>query len=200
MLLVESVGAQALLLAVDRLESVPWESLSTWKGRLLLVTTEHNDEFEIKREDTHVFDGLHATLSRMDRSNLGLLLAASQGLLNEKHSVVCVTGPDGRRLDSITITKPEVHFRAMLSEKNRRGLDIVRPAVVLRDRRRRARGSSGRDDVRRGRRSQRAATRSTVSSQSVPRLLEESSQCSRSKLGRDDERVRADRRRVHRAG
>ena len=130
--LVESVGAQALLLAVDKLESVPWELLATWKGRLLLVTTEHSEEFEIKREDTHVFDGLHATLSRMDRSNLGLLLAASQGLLNEKHSVVCVTGPDGRRLDSITITKPEAHFRAMLSEKNKRGMDIVRPAVVLR--------------------------------------------------------------------
>ncbi|MCX7393630.1 MAG: diadenylate cyclase [Planctomycetales bacterium] len=132
MQLVESVGAQALLLAVDRLESVPWESLSNWKGRLLLVTTEHSEEFEIKREDTHTFNGLHATLSRMDRSNLGLLLAASQGLLNEKHSVVCVTGPDGRRLDSITITKPEAHFRAMLSEKNRRGVDVVRPAVVLR--------------------------------------------------------------------
>lgn len=132
MQLVESVGAQALLLAVDRLEGVPWELLSNWKGRLLLVTTEHSEDFEIEREDTHVFDGLHATLSRLDRSNLGLLLAASQGLLNEKHSVVCVTGADGRRLDSISITKPEPHFRAMLSEKNRRGVDVVRPAVMLR--------------------------------------------------------------------
>ena len=130
--LVEAIGAQALLLAVDRLEGVPWELLSSWKGRLLLVTTEHSEDFEIEREDTHVFDGLHATLSRLDRSNLGLLLAASQGLLNEKHSVVCVTGADGRRLDSISITKPESHFRAMLSEKNRRGVDVVRPAVMLR--------------------------------------------------------------------
>lgn len=130
--LVEAVGAQALLLAVDRLEGVPWELLANWKGRLLLVTTEHSEDFEIERDDTHVFDGLHATLSRLDRSNLGLLLAASQGLLNEKHSVVCVTGADGRRLDSISITKPESHFRAMLSEKNRRGLDVVRPAVMLR--------------------------------------------------------------------
>lgn len=132
MQLVEAVGAQALLLAVDRLESVPWELLTNWSGRLLLVTTEHSEDFEIEREDTHVFDGLHATLSRLDRSNLGLLLAASQGLLTEKYSVVCVTGADGRRLDSITITKPEAHFRAMLSEKNRRGVDVVRPAVVLR--------------------------------------------------------------------
>ena len=46
--------------------------------------------------------------------------------------MICVTGPDGRRLDSITVTKPEAHFRAMLSEKNRRGIDIVRPAVMLR--------------------------------------------------------------------
>jgi DNA integrity scanning protein DisA with diadenylate cyclase activity len=68
----------------------------------------------------------------MDRANLGLLLAASSGLLTEKHSVVCVTGSDGRRLDSITITKPEAHFRAMLSEKNRKGIDVVRPAVLLR--------------------------------------------------------------------
>jgi diadenylate cyclase len=132
MQLVEAVGAQALLLAVDRLEGVPWELLSNWSGRLLLVTTEHSEDFEIDREDTHVFDGLHATLSRLDRSNLGLLLAASQGLLTEKYSVVCVTGADGRRLDSITIAKPEAHFRAMLSEKNRRGVDVVRPAVMLR--------------------------------------------------------------------
>jgi DNA integrity scanning protein DisA with diadenylate cyclase activity len=68
----------------------------------------------------------------MDRANLGLLLAASSELLNEKSSVVCVTGADGRRLDSVTITRPESHFRAMLSEKNRRGLDVVRPAVMLR--------------------------------------------------------------------
>lgn len=130
--LVEAVGAQAMLMAVDRLEGVPWEILAHWKGRVLLVTTEHSEDFEIERDDTHVFDGLHATLSRLDRSNLGLLLAASQGLLNEKHSVVCVTGADGRRLDSISITKPESHFRAMLSEKNRRGVDVVRPAVMLR--------------------------------------------------------------------
>jgi DNA integrity scanning protein DisA with diadenylate cyclase activity len=68
----------------------------------------------------------------MDRANLGQLLASSQNLLHERTSVVCVTGPDGRRLDSITVTKPEPHYRSMLSEKNRRGVDIVRPAVMLR--------------------------------------------------------------------
>jgi DNA integrity scanning protein DisA with diadenylate cyclase activity len=132
MQLVESLGAQALLIAIDRLESVPWDSLAQWKGRLLIVTTEHSEDFQIDREDTHVFEGLHASLSRMDRANLGQLLASSQNLLHEKTSVICVTGPDGRRLDSITVTKPEAHFRAMLSEKNRRGIDIVRPAVMLR--------------------------------------------------------------------
>ncbi len=128
----ETVGAQALLLAIDRLENVPWEALSTWKGKLLLVTSQHSEDFDVKRDDTHVFDVLHASLSRMDRANLGLLLAASEGLLSEKNSVVCVTGPDGRKLDSVTITKPEVHFRAMLSEKNRRGADVVSPAVIMR--------------------------------------------------------------------
>jgi DNA integrity scanning protein DisA with diadenylate cyclase activity/mannitol/fructose-specific phosphotransferase system IIA component (Ntr-type) len=132
MQLVESVGAQALLLAVDKVEHVPWEALDAWEGRLLVVTTESSDDFEVKRKDTHVFDVMHATLSRMDRANLGLLLAASSGLLAEKLSVVCVTGSDGRRLDSITITRPEPHFRAMFSEKNRRGVDVVRPAVLLR--------------------------------------------------------------------
>lgn len=130
--LVESVGAQALLLAVDRVENVPWEAVEDWEGRLLIVSTKHSEDFEIERKDTHVFDVLHESLSRMDRANLGLLLAASSGLLTEKHSVVCVTGSDGRRLDSITITKPEAHFRAMLSEKNRKGVDVVRPAVLLR--------------------------------------------------------------------
>jgi DNA integrity scanning protein DisA with diadenylate cyclase activity/mannitol/fructose-specific phosphotransferase system IIA component (Ntr-type) len=130
--MVEALGAQALLLAMDRLENVPWDMFSQWKGRLLVVTAEHSEDYEIKRENTHCFDVLHASLSRMDRANLGLLLAASAGLLTEKNSVVCVTGPDGRRLDSVTVTKPEAHFRAMLSEKNRRGVDVVRPAVMLR--------------------------------------------------------------------
>lgn len=130
--LVESVGAQALLIAVDRVEQIPWEQLEDWDGRLLVITTEHSEDEEIDRKDTHVFDVSHASLSRMDRANLGLLLASSEGLLTDKHSVVCVTGSDGRKLDSITITKPEAHFRAMLSEKNRRGGDVVRPAVILR--------------------------------------------------------------------
>lgn len=130
--LVESLGAQALLIAVERLDAVPWEILNPWHGRLLLVTSVHGEEVEQKRPETYVFDVMHASLSRMDRANLGLLLAASQGLLTEKNSVVCVTGPDGRRLDSVTVAKPEAHFRAMLSEKNRRGTDVVRPAVLLR--------------------------------------------------------------------
>lgn len=69
--LVEAVGSQALLLAMDRVENVPWDLFSTWKGKLLVITTEQSDDFEIKRENTHVFDVLHATLSRMDRQTSG---------------------------------------------------------------------------------------------------------------------------------
>ncbi len=130
--LVETINAQALLIAIDRVENVPWEIVNSWDGRLLIVTTTHTDDFPITRPQTHVFDVLHASLSRMDRANLGLMLAASEGLLNEKSSVICVTGPDGRRLDSLSITKPEAHFRAMLSEKSRKGKGAMRPAVVLR--------------------------------------------------------------------
>ncbi len=130
--LVESISAQALLLAIDRVENVPWDLFDHWDGRLLVVTTEHSDDFEVQRKNSHVFNVQHASLSRMDRANLGLLLAASAGLLAEKLSVVCVTGSDGRRLDSISISKPEAHFRAMLSEKNRKGVDVIRPAVILR--------------------------------------------------------------------
>ena len=130
--LVDSLGAQALLIAIDRVEHVPWDIVNAWPGKLLVVATVHTEDFAIARADTHVFDVLHDSLSRMDRANLGLMLAASEGLLNDKGSVVCVTGSDGRRLDSVSVTKPEAHFRAMLSEKNRRGKGIIRPAVVMR--------------------------------------------------------------------
>lgn len=130
--LVESLAAQALLIAIDRIENIPWDLLGQWKGRLLIVTGEHSDDFRTPREDTHTFEVPHASLSRMDRANLGLLLAASAGLLSERNSVVCVTGAEGRKLDSITVTKPEPHFRAMLTEKTQRGSNAVRPAVLLR--------------------------------------------------------------------
>lgn len=130
--LVEVVGAQAVLIAIDRVENVPWEIVSGWAGKLLVVTTAHTEDFPITRPQTHVFEVQHASLSRMDRANLGLLLAASEGHLNDKSSVICVTGADGRRLDSLSVTKPETHFRAMLSEKNRRGKGVIRPAVMLR--------------------------------------------------------------------
>jgi DNA integrity scanning protein DisA with diadenylate cyclase activity/mannitol/fructose-specific phosphotransferase system IIA component (Ntr-type) len=130
--LVDEVNAQALLIAIDRVENFPWELMQGWQGKLLVVTTSHTEDYVVPRQNTYVFDVVHASLSRMDRANLGLLLAASEGLLNDKMSVVCVTGPDGRKLDSLSVTKPEAHFRAMLSEKTRRGRGITRPAVLLR--------------------------------------------------------------------
>jgi diadenylate cyclase len=121
-----------LLLAVDRCESVPWGSLASWTGRLLVVTTETADELKTERPDTHLFDIPHASLSRMDRANLGLLLAAARGLINDQADVVCVTGPAGQQLDSITVTKPGGHFRDMFSQKREEGGAKIRPAVILR--------------------------------------------------------------------
>ncbi|GIX03658.1 MAG: hypothetical protein KatS3mg113_0664 [Planctomycetaceae bacterium] len=130
--LVRDVDAQALLIAIDKLEHIPWDMLEGWTGKLLIITSKHSDEVSISRHETHVFDVLHEGLSRMDRAHLGLLLASSQDLLVEKQSVVCVTGADGRKLDSITIARPQPFFRKILSEKNSRGIDVVRPAVMLR--------------------------------------------------------------------
>jgi DNA integrity scanning protein DisA with diadenylate cyclase activity/mannitol/fructose-specific phosphotransferase system IIA component (Ntr-type) len=130
--LIEAVSAQALLLAVDKLDSVPWEPLGAWEGRLLLVTALTSDELRVDRPDTHLFDVPHATLTRMDRANLGLLLASSTGLLSGDASVVCVTGPGGRRLDSLTVAKPEAHLEAMFGGKSSRQSANIRPAVILR--------------------------------------------------------------------
>jgi DNA integrity scanning protein DisA with diadenylate cyclase activity len=132
MQLVEALSAQALLLAVSRPERVPWELLAGWPGRLLVVTAERDEDFEIPRADTHIFDVPHASLSRMDRVNLGLLLAASSGVLNERTSVVCVSGADSARLDCINVTRPDAHLRAMFSASAARRSAVIRPAVILR--------------------------------------------------------------------
>lgn len=130
--LVEVVSAQALLVAVDKTASVPWDPLDAWQGRLLLVTAVTGDEAVIERPDTHLFDVPHSTLTRMDRANLGLLLASSAGLLSGDSNVVCVTGPGGRRLDSLTVTKPEAHLEAMFGGKTGKRSANIRPAVILR--------------------------------------------------------------------
>jgi len=130
--LAEVVSAQALLVAVDKLDSVPWDPLSDWDGRLLVVTTQMSDDYPINRPNTHLFDVPHATLTRMDRANLGLLLAGSAGLLSSDSNVVCVTGPGGRRLDSLTVTKPEVQLEAMFGSKSTKRSAHIRPAVILR--------------------------------------------------------------------
>lgn len=130
--LVETLSAQALLLAVEKVEQVPWDPLSEWKGRLLVITSSSGDDFPVQREDTHLFDVPHATLTRMDRANLGLLLASSSGLLGEDGDVVCVTGPGGRQLDSITVTRPESQLEAMFGSKTTRRSAMIRPAVILR--------------------------------------------------------------------
>jgi mannitol/fructose-specific phosphotransferase system IIA component (Ntr-type) len=130
--LVEALRAQALLLAVDRCRDLPWELLTSWSGRLLIVTREINDELVGDRTDTHLFEIPHASLSRMDRANLGLLLAAANGLLDDQGDVVCVAGKRGRPLDSISVTVPSSHFHAMLPKDGSRGSARLSAAVILR--------------------------------------------------------------------
>jgi len=130
--LVESLPAQALLLAVDRLENVPWKPLTGWEGRLLIVAADSGEELAVPRAQTHVFDVPHAGLSRTDRANLGLLLAAASGVLGENSWVVCVTGPEGMQLDSLTVVRPEPHWHRMFPSEKARGRGVVRPEVLLR--------------------------------------------------------------------
>lgn len=129
--LAQSLSAQALLLAMNDRQAVPWESLTPWTGRLLVVTSRNDGELLYERPDTHLFDIPHASLSRMDRANLGLLLAASNGLVDDEREVVCITGPRGQAWDSITVTKPSAHFRAVFPEQKQTTAHIT-PAVILR--------------------------------------------------------------------
>lgn len=131
--LVETLAAQALLIAVDSVDRVPWEGLANWPGRLLVITSPTGDDAAIERPDTHVFDVPHASLTRMDRANLGLMLASSAGLLRNDADVVCVTGPSGKNLDSITVTRPEAQLEAMFGGKGPQPrVPKIRPAVILR--------------------------------------------------------------------
>ncbi len=130
--LAQSLGAQALLLAVDHCDSVPWDSLTSWTGRLLVVATVGREEWEARRPDTHLFEIPHAALSRMDRANLGLLLATAKGLVDDQADVVCVAGPRGQQFDSITVTRPGAHFHAVFSQKREEGPANIPPAVILR--------------------------------------------------------------------
>ncbi len=130
--LAESLPAQALLLAMDHGQSVPWEPLRFWPGRLLIITSKHSDDVVIERADTHLFDIAHASLSRMDRSNLGLLLAAANGLVDHEREVVCITGSRGQALDSITVTRPAAHFCAVFPAQKDLATKVTPPAVILR--------------------------------------------------------------------
>ncbi len=130
--LAESLSAQALLLALDQGQSIPWESLELWPGRLLLITSKNSDEGILDRADTHLFDVPHASLSRMDRANLGLLLAAANGLVDHEREVVCITGSRGHALDSITVTRPAAHFRAVFPDQEEQATATIPPAVILR--------------------------------------------------------------------
>jgi diadenylate cyclase len=130
--LAESLSAQALLLAVDHLENVPWNSLSDWQGRLLIVAAGTADGLAVQRPHTHLFDIPHSGLSRLDRANLGLLLAAASGVLDENAWVVCVAGPEGAQLDSLTVVQPEPLWQRMFSDQLGGKRGGIRPEVLLR--------------------------------------------------------------------
>ncbi len=130
--LAESLSAQALLLALDHCRSVPWEPLTSWRGRLLLIASKSSEEPMLARADTHLFDIPHSSLARLDRANLGLLLAAANGLVDHEREVVCVTGRRGQALDSITVTRPAAHFRAVFSGKGDQASTTISPAIILR--------------------------------------------------------------------
>jgi mannitol/fructose-specific phosphotransferase system IIA component (Ntr-type) len=130
--LVEALSAQALLVAVDRCDNLPWGPLMSWSGRLLLVSNDDSDDLIYDRPDTHLFEISHTSLSRTDRAKLGLLLAAARGLVDHRSDVVCVTGQQGQPLDSIAITAPAAHFAAVLGERDEPGVANIPPAVILR--------------------------------------------------------------------
>lgn len=123
---------QAILLAVDRPSSVPWDALLDWPGRILVVSTSDDIAERPERPNVHVFEVPHAGLSRIDRANLGMLLAASNALLPEESDVVCVTGPPGERLDCIAVIRPADKFHAIFDGNIERGTARIPPAVILR--------------------------------------------------------------------
>jgi mannitol/fructose-specific phosphotransferase system IIA component (Ntr-type) len=139
------LDAQALLVAIDEPRGIPWESLAGWTRRILVVSPRRAAETDGGREaraagDTHWFDVPHAGLSRLDRTNLGILLAASARLLDEQAPIVCLTGPGGLELDSVTVARPDAELQAMFGasqgggreDRRERRPAVIRPAVILR--------------------------------------------------------------------
>lgn len=130
--LATALQPQAILLAVDRLSSVPWSQLEPWNGRVLIVSTNAKGRENHETSQCRVFEVPHAGLSRIDRVNLGMLLATSNGLLPEDSDVVCITGPPGERLDCIAVIRPADKFHAIFQSNIEHGTARIPPAVILR--------------------------------------------------------------------
>lgn len=129
--IIPRIEAQALLVASDSHQFVPWSILARWEGRLLVVSPEIVDSVPVEREDTHFIEVPHVSLSRTDRANLGLLLSAAKGLLTSESDVVCLTGASGPRLDSISVIRPVLNFENMFGLTSN-GRQKILPAVILR--------------------------------------------------------------------
>jgi len=126
-----ALRAQAILVATDRLEFVPWDALRQWQRRLLVVSGESGDPSDRCGEDVHFFDVPHADLSRMDRANLGILLAASDDLLTDASPVVCITGQADQPMDCIAVIRPPERIHAVFRNHGDDDCKIA-PAVILR--------------------------------------------------------------------
>ena len=128
--MVSELSAQAILIATDKLEFIPWNPVAEWPGRILIVTPDEQGEFPKGPADIHLIDVPKVSLTRNDRANLGLLIAAAKGLVASDANVVCLAGSDGRRFDSLTVNRPPVQFRNVFLTSNRRR--PILPSVILR--------------------------------------------------------------------
>lgn len=130
--LAQVLSAQAVLLAVDPDQQIPWSALRDWSGRLLVISAGKTTSADPGHRDLHVFRIPHSSLSRHDRAAVGLLMAAARGLLDDERDVVCVTGSRSRPLDSISVTRPAPHLRAVFEKRDNDSGKMTSPEVILR--------------------------------------------------------------------
>lgn len=129
--IVSETSAQAILIGTDKLQHVPWDQIDDWDGTLLVVTPDVQSEVPNGRPNTHLIDVPKVSLRRNDRAHLGLLLSAARGLVTSNADVVCLTGADGRKLDNLTVIRPQSHFESMF-ELGQSGKRKILPSVILR--------------------------------------------------------------------
>ncbi len=131
MTIMPEIAAQAILIGTDKLHHVPWDRMEDWDGRLLIVTPDVQTDVPNDRPDTHLIDVPKVSLTRVDRANLGLMLSAAKGLVSANADVVCLTGADGRKLDNLTVIRPQSQFESVFAS-GQSGKQKLLPSVILR--------------------------------------------------------------------